>query len=65
MGNPNNESGELLVNRYVFFLNITWFVAVGITTAAWFVYTVLILLGQTALPPLFFLLTPLSVVLEY
>ncbi|MGI6170034.1 MAG: DUF6796 family protein [Christensenellales bacterium] len=50
-----------LVNEYVFFLNITWSAAIGITALGWIVYTILILLGRTAFPPLFFLLTPLFI----
>lgn len=60
-GERPNNSWEALVNEYVFFLDITWFAAVGITAAGWIVYTILILLGNTALPKLFFLFTPFVV----
>ncbi len=60
-GQPSSDSGGTLVNEYVFFLDITWYAAIGITALGWIVYTVLILLGQTVFPPLFFLLTPLII----
>lgn len=60
-GKPASDSDGTLVNEYVFFLDITWYVAVGITALGWVAYTVLILLGHTAFPPLFFLLTPLII----
>lgn len=54
-----NPPGELLVNEYLFFLNLTWVVAVGITFLAWLIYAMLIFFGETIFPPLFGLLTPL------
>lgn len=54
-----NPSGELLVNEYHFFLNITWIIAVGMTFLAWLIYAILIFFGETIFPPLFGLLTPL------
>ncbi|MBP1737685.1 MAG: hypothetical protein H6Q60_1566 [Oscillospiraceae bacterium] len=56
-----NPSGKSLFEEYMFFLNITWAVAVGITFLGWIVYTILIFLGKTAFPPLFGLLTPLII----
>jgi hypothetical protein len=56
---PASDWGGSLADEYVFFLNITWIAAVGITALGWAVYTVLILLGQTVLPSVFFLFTPL------
>jgi hypothetical protein len=60
-GKSADDSGEMLVNEYLFFLGVAWFPAVGITALGWIVYTVLILLGRTAFPPLFFLFTPLII----
>lgn len=60
-GTPAGDSGSVLANEYVFFLNITWWAAIGITALGWIAYTILIQLGRTAFPPLFFLLTPLIV----
>jgi hypothetical protein len=56
-----SDAGQTLVNEYVRFLDITWMAAVGITALGWVVYALLILLGKTAFPPLFCLLTPLIV----
>jgi hypothetical protein len=60
-GEKVSEAGQALVNEYVRFLDIAWTAAVGITALGWIAYTLLILLGKTAFPPLFFLLTPLIV----
>ena len=60
-GKPRNDSGEKLVNEYLFFLDITWLAAIGITALGWVLYTVLILLGKTSFPMLYFLLTPLII----
>ncbi len=54
-------TGQSLVNEYIRFLDLTWAAAIGITALGWVVYTLLILLGKTALPPFFCLLTPLVV----
>lgn len=54
-----NNAGEQLVNEYVFFMDITWRAAVGITFLGWIIYTILIFCGQTSFPPLFGFLTPL------
>ena len=55
------DTGSALVNEYMFFLNITWSAAIGVTALGWIAYTVLILLGHTAFPPPFFALTPLII----
>jgi hypothetical protein len=60
-GEKVSDAGQALVNEYVKFLDIAWTAAVGITALGWVVYTLLILLGKTAFPPLFFLLTPLII----
>lgn len=60
-GKPASNLGETLVNEYVFFMDVTWRAAVGITAMGWIGYTVLILLGDTSFPRLFFLLTPLII----
>lgn len=54
-----NRSLEALLSEYIYFLDITWLAAVGITALGWIVYTFLILFGRTTFPPLFGLLTPL------
>lgn len=56
-----NPSGELLVNEYLFFLNLTWIAAVGITFLAWLIYAILIFFSETIFPLLFGLLTPLFI----
>lgn len=58
-GRAASGSAQKLVNEYVRFTNITWYAAVGITFCGWLIYALLILLGQTAFPPFFALLTPL------
>ncbi len=60
-GEVIRHSDQVLIKEYISFLDITWWVAVGITALGWAVYTVLILMGKTAFPPLFFLLTPLII----
>jgi hypothetical protein len=60
-GEKASEAGQVLVNEYVRFLDIAWTAAVGITALGWIAYTLLILFGKTAFPPLFFLLTPLVI----
>lgn len=60
-GNPPSKPGEALVNEYVLLMDIAWWAAIGITALGWVAYTVLILLGKTAFPPLFCLLTPLVI----
>lgn len=60
-GGKVSVKGQALVNEYVRFLDITWVAAIGITALGWIVYTSLILLGETALPQFFCLLTPLIV----
>ena len=56
-----SERGQALVNEYVRVLDITWFAAIGITAVGWVLYTLLIFMNKTALPPLFGLLTPLII----
>lgn len=58
---PISKSCAELVNEYLYFLNITWRAAIGITFTGWVLYTALILLGKTSFPLLFGLLTPLTV----